>query len=197
MLIANVFGIFLFLFLLWKRLKDDYNYEKIFNLGLFILSGFLLGFLISFNLSPSFWFWIETLGIGLGFTFGIYKLKIKFFESFDGLSIGLLAWLGVYFLASTVINTDISSFFAFWVSAMSVFTFFFLDSHYKNFTWYESGRVGFSGISTVAIFFLTRALLSLFFPQEISMVGKLDVYLSSTVAFCFFLVLYKIIRAKK
>ena len=48
MLIANIFGIFIFFFILWKILKDDYPYEKIFNLGFLIVFGFVLGFLISY-----------------------------------------------------------------------------------------------------------------------------------------------------
>jgi hypothetical protein len=188
MLIANVLGIFLFLLLIWKRLKDDYHYEKIFNLCAFVLSGFLLGLVISKSFLPTFWFWIIVSGIVLGFGIGINRLKIKFFESFEGLIIGILPWTGLFFLSDAIINASLSSFLLFWFTLICVFLFYFLDSHYRRFTWYKSGRVGFAGVLTLAVFFVIRAI---FF------VSTYESYVSGTVAFLLFLLLFNLSRSKE
>lgn len=189
MVIANFLGLFLFFFLLWKRLKDDYSYEKIFNLAVIILIGLLVSFLFSQKFLTGFWFWIEVVGIVLGFIFGIKSQKIKFIESFEGLVIGLLPWLGFYYLSDAILNYNLISFLYFWLTAISIFLFFFLDSQYKKFTWYKSGRVGFSGILTLAVFFILRA--GLFYNKII------EVCLSGTISFALFLLLYNLAKSKE
>lgn len=186
MLIANLLGIFVFLFSLWKRLKDDYHYEKVFNLAVFILIGLSLGFFTSLKIFNSYWFWLEIVGIALGFTFAIKSQKIKFIESFEGLVIGLLPWLGLYYLANAILTHNLISFLYFWLTAVSVFLFFFLDVQYKKFTWYKSGRVGFSGIVTLAIFFVLRA--GLFY------VNIFEVVLSLTTSLLLIILLYNLSR---
>lgn len=186
MVIANLLGIFLFFFYLWKRLKDDYHYEKVFNLSVFILIGLLSGFLVSQYFFSNYWFWLEIVGISLGFIFGIKTQKIKFIESFEGLIIGFLPWLGFYYLVNAILTYNLISFLYFWLTAVSVFLFFFLDSQYKKYSWYKSGRVGFSGILTLAIFFILRA--GLFY------VNIFEVVLSLTTSLLLIILLYNLSR---
>lgn len=195
MLIANLFGILLLLFFLWKRLKDDYHYEKIFNLSLSIFIGLMVGYLISIvAVLSTYWFWLLVLGISIGFTINIINQKINFFESFEGLTVGMLSWIGLYFLAHAIINSNLSSFLYFWFTLFLVFLFFFLDSQYKNFNWYKSGRVGFAGVVALLIFFIIRSMVSIFFPATVSIAGGIDIYLSSTVAIVLFLLLYTLTK---
>ena len=189
MIISNILGIILFLFLLWKRLKEDYSYEKIFNFAVLILTGLLIGFLVSKKILPSYWFFIEIIGIAIGFTIGVIKLKFKFIEAFDGVVIGLLPWVTLFFLSDSIKNSALSSFLAFWVSLTCIFLFFLTESHYR--------RVGFSAVFIAGLFFLIRALISLFSLEAISFSGNLESYISGTVAFGFFLLLYKLSRNKK
>ena len=197
MFISSLVGILILLFLLWKRLKEDYSYEKIFNLGILILIGLLIGFLVSKKFLPSYWFFIEIIGILIGFTVGIIKLKLSFFESFEALVIGLLPWLTLFFLSDSIKNSNLSSFLAFWVSLICIFVFFLVDSYYRGFSWYKSGRVGFSGLFIAGIFFLIRALISLFFPNVVSLSGAFEIYISGTLAFTFFLLLFNLSRSQK
>lgn len=197
MIIANIFGILLLFFFLWKRLKDDYHYEKIFNLAFLILFGLLIGFFLSISFAPKFWFWIELLSVSIFFFISIKRQRIKFFESLDGLIIGLLPLLAVNYLVDAVNKSSLSSFLAFWTVLISIFAFFFLDAQYRRFSWYKSGRVGFAGVATVILFFLIRIALYLIYPQTLSFVTPYDLYLSSTFAFSFFLVLYSLSRSKE
>ena len=65
MVIANILGFFLFFYLYWKKLKDDYSSEKIFNSGFVLVLGILLGTLFSKYLFVAYWFWITLLTIAI------------------------------------------------------------------------------------------------------------------------------------
>ena len=182
MLIANIFGIFILLFLLWKILKDDYSYEKIFNLGFLMILGFVIGLVISKYLAKDYWFWIYLLGLTSGFMFAILKQKMKFFDSFEGFVVGSLSWVSLVFLSDAITKSSLSSFVSFWVSLLCIFLFFFLNTVYKSFTWYKSGKVGFSGVVTAIVFFIICAIL-----------GH-EPFLSLTVAFFLFLLLYSLAK---
>lgn len=197
MVIANFLGISVFLFFLWKRLKEDYHYDKIFNLGSVTLTGLFIGLLISKYFLPAYWFWIGTAFMLVGFGVARYRLKIRFFESFEAIIIGLMPWLSVVYVIDAINNSSLSSFLAFWISAICIFVFFFLDSQYRGFSWYKSGRVGFAGVLMAGIFFALRLLVSVFFKDVISLVNDIEVYLSATVAFGFFLLLYNLSRIKE
>lgn len=197
MVIANLFGIFTLLYLLWKRLKDDYHYEKIFNLSFIVLFGLIIGLIISKFILPQFWFWISLTTVMLGFTAFIVSTKIRFYESFEGLVLSFLPWISFIFLHDAVVNSSLSSFLAFWITLICLFVFFFCDSQYRGFTWYKSGRVGFAGLVTAGLFFTLRLLMSIYFKDVISLVDNLEVYFSATVAFTIFLLLYNLSRTKE
>lgn len=197
MIISNIFGILIFLFLIWKRLKEDYSYEKIFNFGALILGGVLVGFLVSKKALPNYWFFIEIIGAAIGFTIGIIKLKLKFYESFEAVILGLLPIITLFFLSDSIKNLSLSSFLVFWLSLICIFLFFLVDAYYRGFSWYKSGRVGFSGLLIAGTFFLIRSLISLFFPNAISFSGTFETYISGTVAFALFLLLFNLSRRQK
>jgi len=57
--------------------------------------------------------------------------------------------------------------------------FQYIDMHYKNISWYRSGKVGFSGLAITAIFFLTRIIVSVFYPQTLSILPNYEIYIST------------------
>lgn len=197
MLIANILGVFIFFYLLWRTLKEDYSYEKIFNLSFLIILGALLASLILLYLKTSFWFWILLLASFSGFLIGILKQKMKFFETFEGFVIGILPWIGLVFISDAIKNSSLSSFLAFWAILILVFLYFFLNSFYRTFTWYKSGRFGFSGVFVAIVFFIIRAASSLFFPSVISFAGKFEVYLSGSAALLLMVLLYNLARKEE
>lgn len=194
MVIANILGIFILIFLFWLRLKDDYHYEKIFNLVSFVLAGILIGF-ISLKFVPSvYWFWVYLIAIIASFTVGIIKLKIRFFESLDSLVISLLPYFGLYLLSQSIKNYSLSSFIGFWIVTVFVFLYFFVDANYRKFTWYKSGRVGFSGLLVAGLFFVVRSVLSVFFVDGPTIMGQLDIYISASFSFVSFLLLFNLAK---
>lgn len=195
MVIANILGIFILFYFFWKRLKDDYQYEKIFNLAFIVLFGYLIGYFTSRYLDQNFWFWIQLAGIMLGFTFGIKRLKMKFFETFEALVIGTLPWVSMVFLSDSINKSSLSSFLAFWVTSICIFVFFFVSARYRTFTWYKSGRVGFAGLVALQLFFVFRLVASIFFQNVISLSGKFEVYLSASVLLIVFLLIYSLSRS--
>lgn len=197
MLIANILGITLFFFFLWKRLKDDYHYEKIFNFGFFILLGLVIGYSVSGYFLKEYWFWTDLIIVSLFFVLNIIRQKMKFFETLEALIISLLPWMGFVFLSDSISKSSLSSFLLFWITLIVVFFFFLLDSQYRKFTWYKSGRVGFAGVVTGFAFFMSRIILYLIYPKTISFVPNFEIYLSATFVIVFFLLTYKLFISKE
>lgn len=197
MLIANILGVTLFLFFLWKRLKDDYHYEKIFNFGFFVLLGLLVGYLVSRYFFEEYWFWTQLIIVAIILTLNMIRQKMKFFESLEALIVGLLPWLGFVFLSDSISKSSLSSFLLFWITLIVTFFFFLLDSQYRKFTWYKSGRVGFAGVVTGFAFFVSRIVLYLIYPKTISFVPNFEVYFSATFVIVFFLLTYKLFISKE
>lgn len=189
---TNLLGGVAFLFFFWRRLKEDYASNQIFSTGLFMVTGITLGFFLAREFFPSWWFWVEGIGALLGLILGIYKFEFRFFESLEAAGVSFLPWVSIIFLTDSTQNASLVSLIAFLVCLALMGTFFLLDMHYKKFTWYRSGRVGFAGISTMGVFFFLRALSGAFFPNVVSFSGKFDAITSGVVAFVFFLLIYNL-----
>lgn len=181
-------GIVLFLFFVWKRLKEDYSREVIFGTAFLILIGIIAGYLISIKFFPAWFFWFEGFGAFLGFSVGIFKYNLRFYEAFEAVFFALLPWLLILFLRSTILI----SLFIFGLIAL----FAFLDKKYKNFSWYKSGRIGLSGLLTAGVFFVARAAIATFFPSVLSFAGRSEVVLSGISAFAIFLLVYNLARSE-
>lgn len=194
-IVTTLAGIILFLFLFWRRLNEDYPSSQIFTTAFYVLAGILLGYGVSLKVSRESWFWIELVGIILGFGVGILRYKFRFFEVLEALTLGLLPWLGLFFLRDSIDSSSLPSFLSFFAVTCLITLFAFLDSHYKNLSWYRSGRIGFSGLTTLGTLFLLRATFASFFPFVISFVGKYEVVLSGVAAFVFFLATFNLARS--
>ena len=195
--IANILGIFLFLYLYWKRLKEDYPVEKIFNSGFIILIGIFLSLVISKIFPNIYWFWIIIFITLIFEAVNVFKLKIKFFESLDALVISLLPWLSLFYLSHSIENSNLFSFLAFWIGLLLIFLFFLINNFYRTFNWYKSGKVGFSGIAVIGIFFGIRGISSIFVDNLVSFAGVYERFISGTFFVCTFLLLFRLSRIKK
>ncbi len=193
-LFAIFFGTILFIFIFWKKLKEDYSPEIIFTTALASLSGIFLFCLLAKKFLPGYWFWSGAFGglIGLGFT--SYKFHLRFYEVFEAMVISVLPLTAFVFLADSAASASILSFAYFVIVTALIGLFYVLDKRYKSFTWYRSGRIGFSGLSVAATFFLLRALFALFFPDVLSFVNKFEPIVSGIVTFVFFLLLFNLSR---
>ncbi len=160
MLIANFLGITLYLYLFWKRLKEDYAPEKVFNLAVLVLAGVLIGKIVSVYFAVNYQFWVSFASGFIFYLAGIYRMKINFFESLDAITVSYLPWISLLFLTDAVKERSLYNFLAFWVCLVLIFIYFFLNANYKKFTWYKSGRIGFSGVVTLFLAFLVKSFVS-------------------------------------
>ncbi len=197
-MIANIFfnttEVIFFFFLFWKKLREDYDSESIFNFAVFITVGIGIFSFISQSMLPQWWFWANCLGVILGFILGKLKFKFRFFESLEATTIGLLPWLSLVFLQDAISNTSLPSLIAFIVLLLVIAFYTFLDAHYKKFTWYKSGKVGFSGLATLGLLFLIRTAVAATFPSMLSFLGPIDSIISGVIAFTSFLLVFNLSR---
>jgi len=191
----NLLGILVFFFIFWKKLKEDYISDIIFNTAFYILLGYGVFFATSRFLLPQYWFWLSLGGYCLGLAMGIFKFKLHLYETIEAATIAYFPWLVLIFMADAIATSSISSFCAALVCVLLIVLYVYLNKNYKKFSWYLSGRVGFSGLSVLAIFFLLRATLAIFVPTVISFV-KAEVLISGVLAFAFFFLVSSLARKK-
>ena len=183
----------LFLFFYWKRLREDYISSQIFTSGFYILFGIIIGKLISFRFAPDLWFWFSFIGFFLSIWIGILRFKLRIFETFEAaIYAGLTGYLVIQ--VDLLINQKTLSILIWVIITLCLITLFlFLDKRYKRFTWYKSGKVGFSGMSVAGAFFLIRSLVALFDNDMLSL-GGYEAILSGIVAFTSFLAVYNLAK---
>ena len=190
--LINLVGILLFLFLFWKRLKEDYSSNIVFSFSSFVLLGVLLGFMVSKYFFPHWFFWLEAFGAFLGFTLGIIKYNTRFFETFEALFISFLPWLTLFYLAELIKKPSWAIVAVTLLNFGLILLFDFVSIRYKNFSWYKSGRIGLAGLLTSGVFFLTRAAIALIFPSMVSFLGRSEIILSGVCAFTIFVLIYNL-----
>ena len=193
-ILASFAGVLVFLFIFWKRLKEDYSSEIIFKTAANILLGMLIGWAISFKFISNASFWLETLGLIAGLAFSVYRYRIRLYETLDALVVSVLPWLSFFFLKDSVTTSSLSSFIAFLVVLIFVFIFYYLDLHYKSYTWYKSGKIGFSGLVTTGLFFLIRSAIAISRLPVVSFLSGFEGIISGIAAFVCFLLVFNLSR---
>ena len=190
-------GFLISLFVFWRKLKDDYSSQIIFSLAFFILFGTLLGYVISLWQLKIWFFWLELMGAFVGLTLGVLKFKTRFYEILEAMVVSMLPVLAIFFLNDSVSNSSLVSFIAFTTILFLIFVYYLLDVHYKEFSWYKSGKIGFSGLAVLGLLFLIRAGVAIFYAGVLSFVGKSEVFVSGPLAFMSFLVIFNLGNVKK
>jgi len=194
LIITNFIGVMVFLFLFWRRLREDYVDQVVFSTAFFMLIGLLVGIIVSSNFYPSAWFWIVLIGVSLGLVVGIFKYKLRPLEMIEASVISLLPWLGIFYFTSFLLTQKIITLMIGVIIIFLIGLFVWLDRNYKGFSWYKSGRIGFSGLIILGVFFLIKAVVAAFIPDMLSFIGKYEIYLSAVAAFVCFFVVYNLAR---
>lgn len=190
-------GILIFLFIFWKRLKEDYSSEIIFKSATSVLLGLLVGWVFSLKLYPQGFLWLEFLGVIAGLIFASYSYHVRFYETFEAFIISILPWVSFLFLKDSVMSSSSISFIAFLVVLIFIFIFYYLDIHYKSYTWYKSGKIGFSGLAIISLIFIVRSALALSRITVISFLSGYEGYLSLAAALVSIGLLFNLGRQKK
>lgn len=182
-ILIGLTGILIFLFIFWKRLKEDYAAGIIFKTGFWILLGIGMGWILSFKFLNNWSFYLQMVG-GLG-SLGIlvWRSRMKFYETFEASVIGILPWLAFSFMADSASHSSLSSFLGFLVILILILAFYLLDNHYREFSWYKSGKIGFSGLATLTLFFIIRSVLATMGITVLSFTGKYEAIVSGSLAF--------------
>lgn len=191
-------GSFVFSFILWKRLKEDYANENIFSLcWIFLLSG-LLGYWVG-GFVEDLRFWISLLfALVFGFL-AVKKMDFKLFEFTDALA---PAWFGFLFFSALGQLLSSSSYISFpafnlVITGVSLFWYIFFLKKYRTFSWYPSGRVGFPGLASLGLYLAFRSvaiyltfMLPFFYNQELSIFEVVDIGISLASALSLWVILY-------
>lgn len=177
-ILSNITGIFIFLFIFWKRQKEDFDSAVIFKMATYILVGTAVGLLASRLFMKELWLWSAFLGGTGGLALLTWKMKTNFYETFEAFLIGGLPWIAIIFLSDSATHSSLASFIGFLVILLIIFISYWLDAHYKRFSWYRSGKMGFTGITTLSLVFALRFGLAIFGLVVLSFVSKFEALLS-------------------
>jgi hypothetical protein len=187
-------GILIFLFIFWKRLKEDYSPAIIFQAAFYLLLGIGVSQLLSFKLLPNLFFWTSILGALIGLLLGHLRFKVRIYESLESAVIGLLPWMSFVFLKDSVIHASLSSFLGFLAILLIILIFYYIDTHFREFTWYKSGKVGFAGLATLALIFIIRSTIALTDTSMLTFSSNYEAIVSGASAFICFILLYNLSR---
>jgi hypothetical protein len=159
-------------------LKEDYEPEKLFVSGILMYFGVVVGGFLGARVSifgfSNFWFWGGIVGFFLVFLLLVIRERLRFFEVLEAAFVGLLFLYMIIFLADFLGQRNFLSLGGtlFLIGLMLIF--WFLDGHYKSFSWYKSGRVGFSGLTVLGLMFLVRTAVVILGVSMLSFSGKID-----------------------
>ena len=187
-----IFGFLIFLFLLWRKLKEDYISSQIFTTAFYVLAGVTFGYFISKRFFPAWWFWESLVSGFVGLIIGVARFKLRFFEVFEASAIGFIFWIATIYFVDAIKLGSISSFVGFLILSVLILLFYYFQSHYRDFAWYKSGKIGFASLSCLGIFFTLRALFATLFPFVLSFVGRWEIAVSAISAFVCFLVVFNL-----
>jgi hypothetical protein len=196
-ILISIVGLLIFLFVFWKRLKDDFSPEIIFQTAFAILVGIGLGYLLSLLFFPAWFFWVSALTALLAMFLMLTKFKLRFYETLEALILSVMPWLALIFLEDSISSSSLISFLAFTVILVMVFLSYYLDVNYKSFAWYKSGKIGFAGLSIAILFFLTRTVLAVIGVTMLSFGVKFEFILSGAVVLICLGLLINLGRNKK
>lgn len=133
----------------------------------------------------------------LGLTFAAYNFRVRFYETLEAFSVSILPWVSFVFLKNSVTTSSLISFIAFLATLVFIFIFYYLDIHYKNFTWYKSGKIGFSGLATLGLIFAVRFALATTGITMISFLSRYESILSGIAAVVCTGLIFNLGRQKK
>lgn len=194
-ILFGIVGLFIYLFLFWRRLKDDALPGAIFTTSLYVLIGGILATIGSYYLSIQWVFWFALVGSSIGVLVGKMRYKIPTIELTEAAGLGLMVIFTFVNLDQVLVGKYVNLLWVFTGFAL-IILFYFLDAHYKKFTWYKSGRIGFAGFFVFGIFFLIRGLVAVLREAMVSFVSPYDIYLSFTFALISFSVIAYLSRKK-
>ncbi len=178
--------LFVFLFVFWRGLKEDYIPSQIFSTSIVIILTVLAGYFCSSFYFKEYRFWFVILTFIIGYIIGSKRSGIKFYEGLDSLISALL--LSIFISSVILYSYRTVNLFLFYISiGLSLAIYYIVKKYYKTFIWYRSGRRGFPGLFTTGVFLLTRSAISLIKPDYTLLLTEYDIFFSGLISFVSFL----------
>lgn len=201
MIVGGALGGYLYLFILWRNLKEDYPSAQIFSIGIQTIIGVGLGALLAQFLSSSFqfrfleasqlWFWGAFVGYFLSFSVLVSRAKMRYWEVFQYGFLGAISAFFVLLLTLTP-TSGIRAVYPLVLIIVSFAVYALIQKNYRKFAWYRSGKVGLAGIVAAAVFFMGRSVIAALGLPMLSLAGSIDVVASGLIAFLLFFNAYNI-----
>lgn len=167
------FGALVSLFIVWKKLREDYPEADIFSVSMLIVGGTGAGYLLSLFLFGVLQFWVCLMGGLAALAFAAKKFSMRAFEVFEAFVPAVFVFLLILAVTQKIVRQPL------WISGAwpfglnfiepglslgALFIFIILNTRYRRFLWYPSGRIGFASLVTVILYFWTRSAVALFYP---------------------------------
>jgi len=184
--ILRVLGIIIFLYLLWRNLKESYESQKVITFSWIALLGFFVGgrLLYGFihwgiwnnNLSDWVSVWnkpgMSYIGAYLGLVLVTWlygrKEQWKFFNFLEDLMRPLLVF-SWFLVADECIRTKFDwKLIVYLILIIIIYLInLWLSKKYRSFVWYKSGKKGFVLLSTNFLFFLAITITLILFKESL------------------------------
>jgi len=166
------------LFILWKKLRDDYIGSQIFGLGFGIYFFLIAGLLLFHYFKILYFEWI-VIAAPLGVVFYyVYRVKMRLNELVNALAPSLYMGSIYYYLMIVILKNNYFSLFGIVLSVLFIIIYFLLEKNYKKFQWYKSGKVGFSGLFVAGAYFFVNSALAVLVPDMVFFSGKINAIIS-------------------
>lgn len=178
------FSFLVFSFVLWQRLREDFEEEKILSLTILLALFFLLGarafYILShfshFGFSFSWLFWRAFPGFSLvgGISASLVilywwakKSQWDFWQVADATTFSFSFSFFLLSLGIFISRPDRDSFLGLFFSLLFLGLVLLLTRSYRKFIWYKSGKPGFVATSSLSIFSLGALLLEFFIKNGV------------------------------
>lgn len=183
--IFRTLGLIIFMYLLWRDLRDDYGDQKIINYAWVALLGFLLGGRITYGLvnwgvwNDSWLNWLSVwskpgtnyLGSYLGLVLASWLVSLKnqwkFLALLDDIIKPTLVFSCLLMIDEWVrANFYIKSMVYLILLVLDIVLVNWLKKKYRSFTWYKSGKKGFVLLFNNFLFFLAVVVILILFKDN-------------------------------
>jgi hypothetical protein len=217
-IIACVIGVIVFLFYLYERLREDHTSEDIFSSGFYLIAGGAVGVVLGVLLRDylpatvvfipgGLWFWTGIFGVFLLFIVAQKKFSMRIYELFESALIAMFLGVMPVLSIKLIFEQKIEYILSIFAVVVVLGVFWFVNSTYKRYSWYYSGRVGIAGLAGLLAFFVIRVIYGIIFWKSmlslaraksfLFLLGRIDIFVSLTLAFFLCLCIYNLSKSKK
>ena len=178
-ILVLVLAVVISFFMVWRRLREDYQDDQIFALSLGVVSGSLTGFILASLVTfIDLRFWMAVLGGFVSGFFIVKKLGMRYFEILEAGTPTLFVYL--IFLNSTSFLIALTANLFSWhvvakllILILSLLMFFYFAKYFRRFLWYPSGKIGLASLSSLTFYSLSQVGLVYFLGDMLPWVGRI------------------------